>query len=83
MHTVKDSKYNLPFSPAPLSPVQPVSPALSSAAPAEPDASSPTPGFLAQSSPSSYPQMSLWKEIQTHYKECTVAVSLHINIGIK
>lgn len=79
----QDSEYSLPFSPAPLSPVQPVSPALSSAALAEPDASSPTPGFLAQSSPSSYPQMSLWREIQTQYKECTVAVSLYTNIGVK
>lgn len=51
--------YSLPFSPVPLSPQQPASPALFSAAPEEPDVFSPTPGFLAQSFPSSYPQTSL------------------------
>lgn len=62
------SEKSKPFSPAPPSPGQPASPALSSAAPAGPDVFSPTPDSLAQSFPSSYPQMSLQGDKEDIYK---------------
>lgn len=62
------SEKSKPFSPAPPSPGQPASPALSSVAPAGPDVFSPTPDSLAQSFPSSYPQMSLQGDKEDVYE---------------
>lgn len=65
-------RYSLPFSLVLLFLVPQASPAPSSAVPAEPDVSSLIPGFLFQSSPSFYPQRSLWKykSIQTISDDC-------------